>query len=193
MASMTNTCSTTPSPAAGAERPRFAQVGVLSPGRVGPQRACGVGSNRPVGRGGARLGDPPWRPRAAALGRPAGVTVERVRRSSSAPGPTQRSHSRAVAVRRRQAVVLGLIAAAAVVALILPWGGAGGRPLATSGSAPTGGALLAHQDYVVQPGDTLWTIASRLDPRGDPRPLVDAMTAEIGGGTLVSGERILLP
>jgi hypothetical protein len=42
----------------------------------------------------------------------------------------------------------------------------------------------------VQPGDSLWSIAARLEPDRDPRPLVDALADSRGGAPLVPGEVI---
>jgi LysM repeat protein len=47
--------------------------------------------------------------------------------------------------------------------------------------------------YTVQPGDSLWTIAERLDPSADPRPLVVQLAAQTGSATVVPGEKIDLP
>ncbi len=47
--------------------------------------------------------------------------------------------------------------------------------------------------YVVKPGDTLWSIATRVDRGGDPRPLVDRMAAQLGTYELQPGETIDLP
>jgi Tfp pilus assembly protein FimV len=47
--------------------------------------------------------------------------------------------------------------------------------------------------YVVQSGDTLWSIARRLDPSGDPRPLVDALVRLNGGSRLDVGQRLVIP
>ena len=49
--------------------------------------------------------------------------------------------------------------------------------------------------YVVQAGDTLWSIAEHLSPGEDPRPVVDALTTVNGleAGALVPGEAILVP
>jgi hypothetical protein len=47
--------------------------------------------------------------------------------------------------------------------------------------------------YVVRPGDTLWSIASRLQPSGDPRPLVAQLQNQLHGSTLEPGDRLLLP
>jgi hypothetical protein len=96
-----------------------------------------------------------------------------------------------VAVRRRR-VLLGTVATGLLVALALPWGGTGGS-LATPGPAPAGETVAAHQPYVVQPGDTLWSIAARLDPTGDPRPVVAELETEAGGDNVVPGEQLVLP
>lgn len=48
--------------------------------------------------------------------------------------------------------------------------------------------------YVVQPGDTLWAIAVRLQPAGDPRVLIARLEAMNHlQGELVAGQRIVLP
>jgi hypothetical protein len=47
--------------------------------------------------------------------------------------------------------------------------------------------------YVIQPGDTLWSIASRLEPTADPRPLVDQFEAQLNGGVPQPGDRLTLP
>ncbi len=85
------------------------------------------------------------------------------------------------------------MATALVVALALPWGGTGGRPLATPGPAQVGRSLSSHALYVVQPGDTLWTIAQRLVPGADPRPVEARLAAQVGSETIVPGERVVLP
>ena len=46
---------------------------------------------------------------------------------------------------------------------------------------------------VVQPGDTLWAIASWLDPESDPRPLVDALSGIAGSNTLQPGQQLVIP
>ncbi len=82
------------------------------------------------------------------------------------------------------------------LALLLgAWAGAGAlrggspAPLRLSGARPS-----AHGfSYLVRPGDTLWSIASRLEPAADPRPLVDSLAAQVPGGTLVVGETLHLP
>ena len=77
-----------------------------------------------------------------------------------------------------------------LVALALPLSGTGGH------SHPIGSALAETGQpvaYTVQPGDTLWSIAERVDPSGDPRPLVARLAAQIGSDTVVPGEQLVLP
>lgn len=57
------------------------------------------------------------------------------------------------------------------------------------------GAQLVHGGfrYVVQPGDTVWSIVSSLEPGQDPRPLVDELEARLPGGVLRPGSVLHLP
>ena len=97
----------------------------------------------------------------------------------------------ATVYRRRRAVALLLTVSVAVV-LILAVGGLlasfGGGPLTASERAAAPASV-----YVVQPGDTFWDIARRLDPEGDPRPLVARLVAAHGSPVLVPGARLALP
>jgi len=47
--------------------------------------------------------------------------------------------------------------------------------------------------YVARPGDTLWSIASELQPGGDPRPLVASFERQLHGAELVPGDELKLP
>ena len=82
-------------------------------------------------------------------------------------------------------VLLVRLAAGAVAGAVLPASPPGG---------PVVGAVPAGADaYVVQPDDTLWTIAERLDRGGDIRATVDALARANGGAALDVGDRIVLP
>lgn len=103
------------------------------------------------------------------------------------PRPADRRPPSA-AVRRRQAV-WALVVLAALGSLL------GAGSLAGAGQAPADPAAavpVASTTHVVQPGETLWTLARRLQPEGDVRPLVARLRAAHGGGPLVPGERLRL-
>jgi hypothetical protein len=94
------------------------------------------------------------------------------------------------------AVLLVLIFGAAVAfGLQAVLGGFGGGPLTTTGAPGAAGPLLPVDVHihVVQPGDTLWSIARALSPGADPRPIVDRLVAARHGRPLQVGERVLLP
>jgi hypothetical protein len=48
--------------------------------------------------------------------------------------------------------------------------------------------------YVVEPGDTLWSIARQVAPGRDPRPVVDGLIKanDVGGG-LQAGQELSIP
>jgi hypothetical protein len=115
-----------------------------------------------------------------------------LRRLAVAPvGRSRRSASTAAVYRRRRVAAL-VVVASCLVALILGLHGLlasfGGGPL-TASERP-GDAVSV---YVVQPGDTFWSIATRLHPGDDPRPLVAELVAAHGSPTLQAGERLRLP
>jgi LysM repeat protein len=60
-----------------------------------------------------------------------------------------------------------------------------GRPAA---GAPAGGSVV-----IVQPGDTLWSLAREVQPEGDIRPLVAQLSRAHGGSSLRAGERLVVP
>lgn len=98
--------------------------------------------------------------------------------------------SRRVRCRRAAAAIL---VAGLLVLLALPISALGGRPAAHHPSPPSPGSAGHQVTYVVQPGDTLWSIASRLDRGGDPRPLVRELATRIGSDAVYPGERIVVP
>ena len=135
---------------------------------------------------------------------PAGAT-RRVALGPSAPvrlAPTVRT------LRRRRLMVL-LAALTTAVLLVLAASRAAAtfrdvpasvperRPVPALGAAATGSAATAARraasGYVVQPGDTLWSIARRLQPEGDVRPLVDQLVDLNGGTDLAVGQRLPIP
>lgn len=100
--------------------------------------------------------------------------------------------------RRRRVVAAGLVVALVLIVLSA-LGTLGGGPRSASerpnlvGQGAGGQSGVAGSYYVVQPGDTFWSIARTVRPDADPRPLVDKMVAAHRGTTLHVGERIPLP
>jgi Tfp pilus assembly protein FimV len=128
-----------------------------------------------------------------------------------APAPTRRPHPRPVPVERRRlpdratrirrrrlavlmmAIVLAgvtLVAAQTLVSLTRAGPTSGPEPLGV-GSEP-GDEPVAGRQYVVQPGDTLWSIAAEIAPGSDPRPVVDALRGANGDASLDVGEVLTL-
>ena len=67
-------------------------------------------------------------------------------------------------------------------------------PAGAGASAPAAsGAASAGTTVVVQPGDTVWSIARDLQPQGDVRSLVDQLVAANGATPLVPGDRLVVP
>jgi nucleoid-associated protein YgaU len=85
----------------------------------------------------------------------------------------------------RRRLVAGAVGLAVLVMAGKAGAALGGSPLAVPERGP---AVTRH---VVQPGDTLWTFAERLEPGRDPRPVVDSLAAARGNGPLVPGEIVL--
>ena len=105
-------------------------------------------------------------------------------RRAVAAGPA-RVVSRTTYWRRRAVVAL------MVVALLFVMARAGA---ALGGSTPAAPerhpAHSSAATTVVQSGDSLWTVAERLAPDDDPRPVVDALSSVRHGTVLTPGETI---
>jgi hypothetical protein len=109
----------------------------------------------------------------------------------------RRRPSRAVYRRRRLAALLCVVALAALAWLGLHRliGTSSGAPLSTAGRpvSTLHTELVAHVRAIVQPGDTLWSIARRARPTGDIRPVVAQLEATRHGRALQVGETIEVP
>lgn len=94
---------------------------------------------------------------------------------------------------RRRRLVAAVVVAGLLIAAWAALGALGGALTASGRSAPNRGSQASVAAVEVGPGDTLWTIARRLQPSGDVRPLVDRLAASRGGTVLQVGERIEVP
>ena len=123
---------------------------------------------------------------------PAGVArvgVARPARSWQAqrPGPARLT-------RRGRVVVMGLLTAAALLAAVLLWLTAA-RAQAASGGSPPGSVYRNLTSVVVHPGQTLWSIALRVQPSADPRIVVQQIIEfnALTGTGIEPGERLWVP
>jgi hypothetical protein len=129
-------------------------------------------------------------------------TARTFERGSSSPRPVPRPASRvqrtvvvrpaegaavsAATYRRRRLTVLAAVTLLAAV-LVLLAGRIGHADAELDGPPP------APAVYVVQDGDTLWSIAAKVAPDADRRDVVGQLTDAAGGDALVPGQRIVLP
>jgi nucleoid-associated protein YgaU len=156
----------------------------------GPQASAPATTRRDAVRPGAR----PARFEGVAGARPVrgGCSPEVIARPLAGAGRSPRlaagSRPPLRLTRRGRRVVAGLSIAigltiAAVTAAVELAGGDGGLQLAGSSSV------------VVEPGDTLWSLAQTLTPEEDPRAVVDAIVDlnELDGVALVPGQVLQLP
>jgi hypothetical protein len=108
------------------------------------------------------------------------------------PAPRVRALNGSI-VRRRRRLVLGAVVVALVL-LSFPLQALGGKTV-TGQSAPSGvtAGLPDGSLYIVQPGDTLASIAHRINPGGDQAALIRALRTTVGSPVVVPGEHIVLP
>jgi nucleoid-associated protein YgaU len=120
-------------------------------------------------------------------------------RVPSAAGPAP-FDTRPVGVRvagpgtyRRRRILVAALLGLVLSALPLLGGELIGRVTGTPGATmveASGEPVI----YVVQPGDTLWSIAERVNPPGrDLRYTVDRLSKVTGGSLLHPGQRIVIP
>lgn len=94
--------------------------------------------------------------------------------------------------RRRRSALVALVAISMVV---LAWpghafGGTNGVGLSTD--LASSATMSSGMVYIVQPGDTLWSIARSLNPV-DPKVARAALVDELRSQVVVAGEHVLIP
>lgn len=119
------------------------------------------------------------------------VTTPQVFRSG--PSLAQRRAARARMMRRRRRTLLALALVLGLVILSWPghaFGGVTGSGLPTD--LANSSVLASGMEYVVQPGDTLSSIAIQINPL-DPSIARAGLVHELGSSVVVIGEHILVP
>jgi LysM domain len=153
-----------------------------SPGEARP-RLTAVPAGRPVTR---PLG------RVSVEARRQIPAVPQIPRASVPSSRRSSEHLGRLRLTRRGRVVL--IAAATLVASMLGFGLASAA-MATDHRIPAPPAHRGLSRVVVQPGQTLWSIAVRTDPSADPR-LIEQRIIEFNGlssSSVAAGQRLWIP
>ncbi len=109
------------------------------------------------------------------------------------PSVAQRRRVRARVRRRRQRLAATLVVLGALTILALPghvYGATTGAGLSTD--LANSSVLASGMDYVVQPGDTINSIARDMNPV-DPADARSLLVSELGSTVVVPGEHVLIP
>ncbi len=136
----------------------------------------------------------------AAITAPCAVSpVRRPRAATARPAAPQRAGGReagsSVHLTRRGRVVVALAALLGVLAGVLALVVVLAGPAAPSASASSTAVHPAVHTIVVQPGQTLWSIAARIAPKADPRETI-TMLREVNnltGPSVYAGQRLIIP
>ena len=122
------------------------------------------------------------------------VSVEATPRAfREGPSLAQRRRVRARLRQRRQRLGATLVLVGALSVLAVPGhvlGATTGAGL--SSDLATSSVLASGMDYVVQPGDTITSIAREMNPT-DPTEARSLLVAELGSSVVVPGEHVLIP
>lgn len=107
--------------------------------------------------------------------------------SSTTASPVNTGPTAGVRLTRRGRLVLVVLVAAlafALLSLVQVAAQAGNTSGAAAGTA-----------WVVQPGETLWVIAERVDPQSDPRETVARIVAmnDLPSSSVVAGQELVVP
>jgi LysM repeat protein len=107
-------------------------------------------------------------------------------------GRSPAGQARRAVYRRRRLAALAILVAVVAVALLLA-SAVLARVAGDGTPDPVAGSSAPAEVHVVQPGDTLWSIARSLEPEGDVRLLVDRLVDLNGGAPITVGQQLVLP
>lgn len=106
---------------------------------------------------------------------------------------TQRRAARVRAARRRRRAAAGVVLIGALTVLALPGHTFGAtNNVGLSSDLANSTVLAPGMDYVVQPGDTINSIAKNVNPV-DPSVARTLLAHELGSSVVVPGEHVLIP
>ena len=162
-----------PAPRPSAARPPVARPGVSRSGVAQPSE-----SHPPVAREHAVRPQPP---RAGAA------------RSLEAGSRPVRTRVRLT--RRGRIVVAGLITASMVLVAALAWLAGTAKADASGSGVPSSAVYHSLRSVIVLPGQSLWSIATRYEPRSDPRNVIQEIIDlnALNGTSVQPGQHLWLP
>ncbi|MGA7833655.1 MAG: hypothetical protein WCA31_00430 [Acidimicrobiales bacterium] len=105
----------------------------------------------------------------------------------------ERRQARVLRHRRRQRVLVALVLCTALAILAMPghtFGATDGAGL--SNDFADSSVLASGMNYVVQPGDTVNSLAREMNP-ADPSVARAMLVHELGSSVVVPGEHVLIP
>jgi hypothetical protein len=109
------------------------------------------------------------------------------------PSLSQRRLERTRVLARRRRVLAGLVLASALTVLALPghtFGATTGAGLSTD--LANSSVLASGMNYIVQPGDTVESIATEMNSV-NPSVARSLLIQELGSSVVVPGEHVLIP
>ena len=117
---------------------------------------------------------------------------EKVRPETAQARPVR---TRVRLTRRGRIVVATLITAGVVLVAALAWLAGTARAEAAGSGSPASAVYHSLRPVVVQPGESLWTIATQADPAGDPRAVMQEIIDinALNGTSVQPGQRLWLP
>jgi hypothetical protein len=97
--------------------------------------------------------------------------------------------------RRGRRVLTGFVMLVIVIAAMLIWTGVAGGAQAPGPGAPARSVYQGMTQIVVQPGQTLWSIAAAVEPSADPRTAVQQISDVNGltGTQIEAGQLLWVP
>jgi len=115
------------------------------------------------------------------------ITISPSPSSFAAPRPARSARSRLRLTPRGRAVLLFLIGMPIALWLLVAQLNGG----AATGSLEGGSVQIV----MVEPGESLWSIAERVAPGSDPRDVIDAIVAfnHLGSADVMAGQQLGVP
>ena len=174
---------------------RRRQAAAAAPGQTnvtaGPWPGAGRARNPEEHGGPAR----PARPGAAVAARPvatAGLAAPAARPQVTKARPAR---TRARLTRRGRVVVAALLAASMVLVAALAWLAGTARADTAGGGVPSSAVYHSLRSVVVQPGQSLWSIAAQYEPASDPRSVIQEIIDlnALSGTSVQPGQHLWLP